>query len=184
MWSHCAKSILSPKTGLVLVDLQNDHASKLNSNTKSILFSNLNNLTDKQFDMFLFSMDWFPKTHVSFYENLQLNVGKMVQCSKDSLSDIEPGDVVTFKSEDDLETNLVIRCKQCVQNTHGAALVNHIRVPEGAYKVYKGTDDMNCSYSAFRDISKLKDTGLVKILSDNEITDVYVAGQISLVKNV
>ena len=176
MWSHCVKSILNPKCALIFLDLQNDYASKLNTDVKLNLFSNLNDLTERPFNNFTCVLDWHPETHSSFYENIDSYKGCLVQYPRQSVDEVTIGDFVTFKVDDN-EYRAKLTLKHCVQNTQGAQIVNHLNLPTDCVRILKGTDPMYCSRSAFRDFGRLPDTGLLKLLQEKEISDVYIAGQ-------
>ncbi|KAL0233087.1 hypothetical protein GEMRC1_011834 [Eukaryota sp. GEM-RC1] len=109
---------------------------------------------EEDFDMIAFTLDWHPPNHVSFasthgkqpFEEIDVPYGKQIMWPD-----------------------------HCVQNTEGSKLHKGIGIPRDAHFVYKGTKIDVDSYSAFFDANR-EDTGLDKLLKDNDIRTVYICG--------
>ncbi|KAL0243360.1 hypothetical protein GEMRC1_005921 [Eukaryota sp. GEM-RC1] len=151
---------------LLVVDFQNDFCqggplaikgthigrnSIINEVNDALSFKFIQKL---DFDMIAFTLDWHPPNHISFasthgkqpFEEIDVPYGKQIMWPD-----------------------------HCVQNTEGSKLHKGIGIPRDAHFVYKGTKiDVN-SYSAFFDANR-EDTGLDKLLKDNDIRTVYICG--------
>lgn len=187
LWVKWIQVILKPKSALIIVDVQNDFI------TGSLSVSNcpaghrgeevvpvINKILDEvSFDLVVYSYDWHPVDHVSFYENVGKRKviakgGLPVNDDDNRLEDVQVFDEVTFEGPP--RTDQKLWPKHCVQRTWGAELHPDLRVHKDSINVFKGTNPIVDSYSAFWDNNKLSETGLGKELKDRGITDVFVCG--------
>ncbi|KAI1282049.1 Nicotinamidase [Halotydeus destructor] len=189
IWPTWLKTILRPISAFVIVDVQNDFIS----GTLSIVncpaghrgeevVPVINNLVKTvPFNLFVYSFDWHPDDHISFYENHKNR--KIVEYDGQELSandvdaiDIKPMDIVTFEGPP--RTVQKLWPKHCVQNSWGAELHPELEIPDRdrCIDVYKGTNSLIDSYSAFFDNGKLSETTLNSQLKSRGITDIYVCG--------
>ena len=175
MWTNCVNSILNPTSALILVDVQNDHYSLIDTDLKLCVVNKLNYLLSASFDHVIYATDSFPESHISFIENLLLYIDKLHQPSRSKAGEIRLGDSVVFKFGSS-ERDVKMVTKKCVQNSHGEALVKDLNIISNSYRIYKGTDPLIPSYSAFWDAQKTNDTGLLKLLREKNVTDVFITG--------
>lgn len=184
MWGQWVVSMLQPKCALVAVDVQNDFISGSLS-LKNIpagqdperVVSVINDLTEQlPFDVVVYTLDWHPKDHISFFENKHCR--PFHSSSKVSVQDARTLDTVIF-SDDCSGSGCVEQTlwpSHCVQNTWGAQLHKDLRLADKALKIYKGSHPDTDSYSAFWDNLKRSETSLHSELRNRGITTVFVCG--------
>lgn len=187
MWVKWIQVILKPKSALIIVDVQNDFISG------SLSVSNcpaghrgeevvpvINKLLQEvPFDLVVYSYDWHPNDHISFFENFRkrkiIGRGGLPISEDNKIEDIAMFDEVTFQGPPRTDQKLWPR--HCVQQSWGAQLhPDLIVVEKKSINVFKGTNPLIDSYSAFWDNNKLSETGLGKELKDRGITDTFVCG--------
>lgn len=186
MWIKWIQFILKPRSALIIVDVQNDFISG------SLAVHNcpaghrgeevvpvINRLIERvPFDLIVYSLDWHPGDHISFYENY--NKRKIIHedgsaLTHEELSQLRPLEVVTFEGPP--LTKQKLWPKHCVENSWGSKLHPDLLVrQENAIQVHKGTNSLIDSYSAFWDNGKLSETSLNRDLMSRGITDVYACG--------
>ena len=179
MWTNCVNSILNPTAALILVDVQNDYYSSIDNDLKLCVINKLNYLMSASFDHVIYATDSFPDSHIAFIENLLLYFDKLLKPGRSRAGEIRAGDNVVFKCGL-VEREVKMVTKTCVQNSHGETLVKDLNIISNSYRIYKGTDPLIPSYSAFWDATKSNDTGLLKLLRDTRVTDVFVTGLLLL----
>ncbi|KAI1282046.1 Nicotinamidase [Halotydeus destructor] len=189
MWPIWLKTVLRPKSALVIVDVQNDFISGSLSIVRcpaghrgEEVVPVINNLIKTvPFDLVVYSYDWHPDDHISFFENCRNR--KMVEYDGQDMTadeleeaDIKVLETVTFAGPPRTVQKLWPR--HCVQNSWGARLHPELIVPESHryIDVFKGTNPVIDSYSAFWDNGKLSETVLNSQLRSRGITDIYVCG--------
>lgn len=76
-WNNWISRCLKPKSALVIVDVQNDFISGSLAIDKCPAGHNghdvipvINQLIQLPFDLIVFTLDWHPENHISFYQNL------------------------------------------------------------------------------------------------------------------
>jgi len=63
----------------------------------------------------------------------------------------------------------------CIQNTRGAAFHPKLKLPKDAILLYKGTDPLKDSYSAFQ-AQELNGTGFAHLLKLLKVNELYICG--------
>ncbi|RWS00591.1 pyrazinamidase/nicotinamidase-like protein [Dinothrombium tinctorium] len=189
MWNNWIAKILWPRSALIVVDVQNDFISGSLSINKcpagqkaEEIVPIINHLIkDVKFHEICFTYDWHPEDHISFLENIRLRKvieknGKPLvnNGTNDPVADVQILDIVTFEGPPKIVQKMWP--KHCVQNSSGAALHSDLKVDSKAIKIYKGTNSLLDSYSAFWDNLKLNATSLDHELKSRNITDVYICG--------
>ncbi|CAF1206878.1 unnamed protein product [Didymodactylos carnosus] len=127
------------------------------------------------FDLVVYSHDWHPSNHISFFNNL--NDRRQYIKPGTKVPD-QPYQVVTYTGPK-VETEQMLWPTHCVQNTGDANL--HASLVQTTLKgeifhVRKGIDPDLDSYSAFYDNQKLYKTELDDILRQRNVTRVFVVG--------
>jgi len=108
------------------------------------------------FDFVVASQDWHPANHGSF---ASAHPGH------------KPGDVITLAGAPQ-----VLWPTHCVQNTPGASFHSGLDVSRIDAVVCKGTDPAIDSYSVFFDNNHGRDTGLMEILAEKGVEEVWFVG--------
>ncbi|XP_050415032.1 nicotinamidase [Patella vulgata] len=179
VWRYWLKQILKPVTALIIVDVQNDFITgslalkccPAQQDGASVI-SPINNLLDTvPFDVVIYSLDWHPENHISFYDNRSLRPFTPLNKEK---SEVDVMDAVEFSGPP--KTEQVLWPRHCVQDTEGSQLHPDLKVVNKGFMVHKGTNPDIDSYSAFWDNGKLSQTELVNILVEHHVTDVYICG--------
>ena len=127
------------------------------------------------FDVLVYSLDWHPANHISFFENLK---GRKRYLLGEHYKKYKMFDIVNY-SGPKYNTQQVLWPAHCIQNTKEARLHQDlINFPEGSNVIYikKGTDPDIDSYSAFADNNKLRKTVLDDELKARHVTHVFVTG--------
>lgn len=121
------------------------------------------------FSLVVYSLDWHPQNHVSFFSNVQ------ERPIKQNIGAVGPFDTVTFMGPPPF--NQTLWPDHCIQNTSDSNLHADLDEVPGSIRIYKGTNPEVDSYSAFFDNYPGNDSsGLDRILAEYEIEVVYVAG--------
>lgn len=184
LWTQWVKVVLHPKWAFIVVDVQNDFI------TGSLSVKNLaenrdpegivpiiNDLVENvQWKLIVYSQDWHPQDHISFYENKDCR--PFHASSKVNAGDAKVFDTVMFAD--------AICCTgcieqtlwpaHCIRDTWGAELHKDLRVHDNALIIRKGISPDVDSYSAFWDNEKRSCTSLDEELKAHEITDVVICG--------
>ena len=173
--------MLLPKSALIVVDVQNDFidGSLLVPDGLKVV-SVINSLLDTvAFDAVVYTMDWHPRNHCSFFENV--NLRKLSEKSPVK-TNFQLFDTVIFEQYPNADQKLWPT--HCVQGSKGAELHPDLKIinPEKDEMkrklIYtkKGHNPDIDSYSAFYDNAKLSETGLDKDLKEIGVTDIYLTG--------
>ncbi len=107
------------------------------------------------FEHVIATKDWHPAKHASFA----------------SVQGKTPGEVIDLNG-----IPQVMWPDHCVQNTHGAEFIAGLDVQRITHIVTKGTHLDVDSYSGFFDNQRFHATGLAEYLSNQGISEVYIAG--------
>ncbi|CAN8004641.1 unnamed protein product, partial [Ixodes hexagonus] len=184
MWGQWVVQMLQPKSAFVVVDVQNDFISGTLS-LKNIpagqdpecIIPVINELTEQlPFDVVVYTFDWHPRDHISFFENKHCRV--FHPSSKVSVQDARTLDTVVFidrRSESGC-IEQTLWPSHCVQDSWGAELHKDLRLADGALKIYKGINPDVDSYSAFWDNARSSETSLHRELRNRGVTTVFVCG--------
>lgn len=176
---HFIQPLTKPVTALLVIDVQYDFING------SLALKNcpakqeacdvipiINNLIDKYpFDVVVYTYDYHPEDHISFFENLKLY--PLSEKNK-PVDDIVYFDTVLFKGPPEMIQKLWP--VHCVQNTKGSELHSELKVAKDSLAIYKGTNSAVDSYSAFFDNSKLTKTCLDEELKQRNVTHVFICG--------
>ncbi|CAF0864300.1 unnamed protein product [Didymodactylos carnosus] len=176
---------------LLIVDVQNDFItgtlSLRNCPSKHCgedVIPTINHLLATiKFDVIVYTQDWHPRTHISFYECINLRKHLIADGSKIDASNAKLYDYIKFA-----DVEQILWPAHCIQNTTGAELhkdlhiidnktpSNHINKNTPVIRLHKGTDPDIDSYSAFWDNQKISKTTLDSQLKKLNVTDIYIAG--------
>ncbi|CAF2712154.1 unnamed protein product [Rotaria sp. Silwood2] len=127
------------------------------------------------FHVIVYSYDWHPRNHISFFENLEL---RRQYLKGDQNRTIHLLDEV-FYTGPKVETKQVLWPSHCIQETEDAALHKNLYVAptnNNVIHIRKGIDPDIDSYSAFADNNQAQKTELDKKLRERNVTRVFVAG--------
>lgn len=146
------------KKALIIVDMQNDFmpGGPLGVAEADTLAPLINASMDSV-DYVITTQDWHPSNHVSFAASHE---GK------------EIGDFVQTEYGDEQ----FLWPAHCVQNTKGADLVDDLDESRLTHRIYKGESVEVDSYSGFFDNNRRKGTGLLELLRDLEVDELFVCG--------
>lgn len=182
VWEKWLTVIVRPITCLLIVDLQNDFISGslslLNCPAKqdgAEVVEPINELLQScNFDVVAYTMDWHPKNHVSFYDNLHKR--EIHPFSPKKADEAQMYDTVIFRGPNDKLMKQKLWPVHCVMNSEGAKLHADLKLPKGAIKILKGRDPNVDSYSAFWDNARISQTPLHEKLQSLGVTDIFVCG--------
>ncbi|KAK0390195.1 hypothetical protein QR680_019422 [Steinernema hermaphroditum] len=168
------------RTAIIVVDFQNDFVSGSLAIGKGGAKQNptealapLNRLltTAPSFDTIIYTLDWHPSNHISFYEHCR-NSDRTLALS-DRQRKLKPFDTVTFETPV-LTQRLYPR--HCVQKSWGAELSANLIIAEDAKYIHKGFEVYVDSYSAFYNNNKTQRSDLEQMLRSENINAVFVCG--------
>ena len=181
-WDCWIKHILRPISALVVVDVQNDFISgslaiksQPAKEDGADLVPIINGLLDTvPFDNIIYSQDWHPTNHISFFDNLNLPGRDFAEDSPIKKEDATLFSNVIFQGPP--RTDQTLWPRHCVQGTEGADFHKDLTMHPLGLIVQKGTNPNIDSYSAFFDNGKLAKTELDEKLKEKGVTDVYTCG--------
>ncbi|CAI4227820.1 unnamed protein product [Auanema sp. JU1783] len=167
------------KIALLVVDFQNDFV------TGSLSIKNgdsgddpidalpsLNTLIQHpNLDSIVYTMDWHPSNHISFYEHARNS--DRVLSPDDKIRKLRPFDIVRFEIPNTVQ---ILYPTHCVQGSWGAQLHPQMIISPNAKYIRKGTDVHIDSYSAFKENDGARRTELDSLLRDDGITAVLACG--------
>nr|XP_003700152.2 PREDICTED: nicotinamidase-like [Megachile rotundata] len=171
--------IFEPVKALLVVDVQNDFIDgslalrRCGCNQDGVdVIEPINRLIRKgHFDNIIYSLDWHPENHISFYENLHLR--DLHSDSKVTKENAKPFSTVIFV-EPYLEQ--ILWPKHCVMNTWGAQLHKDLVIATASEQVRKGQHPDLEAYSVFYDNNSKDSMELQTILRKSGVTHLYVCG--------
>ncbi|XP_076763086.1 nicotinamidase isoform X2 [Xylocopa sonorina] len=174
-----ARVIYKPVSALLIVDVQNDFIDGSLSLREceykqdgTDVVEPINCLVENGcFDKIIYSLDWHPENHISFYENLHLR--ELHPESKVTKENAKLFDKVMFA---DPCVEQILWPKHCVMNSWGAALHKDLIVALDSEQVRKGQNPEIDAYSVFFDNNSKAKTELQNILRKSAVTHVYVCG--------
>jgi len=176
---HWLKSIFSPRRTLLVIDMQNDFISgSLPVTGAEDIIDMVEDLT--KLDIWyqvLYSQDWHPADHISFFSNLGLRQldPTWLSLNHTYVEDIKVFDEVTFKRYPPYKQ--VLWPDHCIQGSEGANFHPSLTRPKKSQVIQKGTNPLVDAYSAFFDNTDIKgsgDTGLRRLVRDS--TEIVVVG--------
>jgi len=176
---HWLKSIFSPRRTLLVIDMQNDFISgSLPVTGAEDIIDMVEDLT--KLDIWyqvLYSQDWHPADHISFFSNLGLRQldPTWLSLNHTHVEDIKVFDEVTFKRYPPYKQ--VLWPDHCIQGSEGANFHPSLTRPKKSQVIQKGTNPLVDAYSAFFDNTDIKgsgDTGLRRLVRDS--TEIVVVG--------
>ncbi|KAM4066779.1 isochorismatase family protein [Hirsutella rhossiliensis] len=122
----------------------------------------INELLALNFTLKVLTRDWHPENHISFATNHQgQNISEIAIANPQNTSQ-------TYTTP--------LWPKHCVQNTAGADFVSGLNINNANACVSKGQNPDTEMFSAFYDKFKVNDTGLLGLLTEARVTDVYAVG--------
>lgn len=181
---------MRPVTALLIIDVQNDFISGSlavkncpSKHNGEEVVPVINQLLDSiDFDVIVYSFDWHPQDHISFYDNLPLRAHLLTEDSI-PLANLTVYSTATFNISGLAQMQQTMWPRHCVQKTVGAQMHPDLRLLEEqndpnrtVIHIYKGTKPDIDSYSAFWDNMKLSETSLHQQLLAKNVTQVFVAG--------
>lgn len=176
---HWLKSIFSPRRTLLVIDMQNDFISgSLPVTGAEDIIDMVEDLTKMDiWYQVLYSQDWHPADHISFYSNLGLRQldPTWLSLNHTHVEDIKMFDEVKFKRYPPYEQ--VLWPDHCIQGSEGANFHPSLTRPKKSQVIQKGTNPLIDAYSAFFDNTDIKgsgDTGLRRLVRDS--TEIVVVG--------
>lgn len=176
---HWLKSIFSPRRTLLVIDMQNDFISgSLPVTGAEDIIDMVEDLT--KLDIWyqvLYSQDWHPADHISFFSNLGLRQldPTWLSLNHTHVEDIKVFDEVKFKRYPPYKQ--VLWPDHCIQGSEGANFHSSLTRPKKSQVIQKGTNPLIDAYSAFFDNTDIKgsgDTGLRRLVRDS--TEIVVVG--------
>ena len=178
MFCNWLRAIIGPVNILLVVDVQNDFIDGFlalrNCKCKQDgleVVEPINRLIKKGFfDKIIYSQDWHPEDHISFYENLHLR--ELHPDSEVRKENAKPFDNVIFAKPYLKQT---LWPKHCLMNTWGSQLHQDLVIAPGSEQVRKGQNPDADAYSVFMGYSNGA-TELEKLLGKPGPIHLYVCG--------
>ncbi|XP_043590491.1 nicotinamidase-like [Bombus pyrosoma] len=173
------RKLSMPKTALVIVDVQNDfidgslslRTCEAKQDGADVVEPINNLLKNGSFSKIIYSLDWHPENHISFYENLHLR--ELCPNSKIKREDAKLLDTVIFA---DPYLEQILWPKHCVMNTWGAELHKDLVIVPGSIQIRKGQNPDMEAYSVFFDNNFKGSMELHAILKKEGVDYVFVCG--------
>jgi nicotinamidase-related amidase len=178
------QSASRPVSALLIIDVQNDfiNGSLALRNGEEVVPVINHLLNSSDFDVVVYSYDWHPFNHISFYDNLPLRSNLLTNDSI-PLNNLRTYSTATFSINGIPRMEQILWPRHCVQNTTGAQLHSDLKIIDEndnpnttIVHLYKGTKPNIDSYSAFWDNFKLSETKLNQQFKDKNVTQVFVVG--------
>uniref|UniRef100_A0A0N4ZCL0 nicotinamidase n=1 Tax=Parastrongyloides trichosuri TaxID=131310 RepID=A0A0N4ZCL0_PARTI len=168
------------KSALIVVDFQNDFVcgslaiknGKANQDPMDALPTLNRMIVDFPFDRIVYTQDWHPSNHISFYEHCRNNDRELRK--EDKGRKLRPFDAVKFNKPS--KFSQVLYPTHCVQNSWGAEISPHIHLAKNAKYIRKGTNIYIDSYSAFADNAGNGKSELEELLRNEDIDVLFVCG--------
>lgn len=171
--------ILEPVDALLIIDIQNDfidgslalRACEAKQDGIDVVEPINYLLKNGLFDKIIYSLDWHPENHISFYENLHLR--ELHPDSKVTKDNAKLFDTVVFA---DPHSEQILWPKHCVMNTWGSQLHKDLLITPNSVQVRKGQNSNVDAYSVFSDNNYKETMELQKILNELGATRIFVCG--------
>lgn len=170
------RHVFSPRRTLLVIDMQNDFitGSLAVKDAEEIIAPITELVNNEVWNQVIYSQDWHPKDHISFFSNLNLRPLDS-SWKAEHPGQISVFDEVVFKRYPPYSQ--VLWPDHCVQGTEGAEFHPNITTPKKTKVIQKGTNPMIDSYSAFFDNTGLPgsgSTGLKDLVAGS--TEIVVVG--------
>lgn len=173
------KKTLNPVNVLLIIDIQNDFIDGAlalgkaeNGQDAAEVIESINRLLKSgRWDKVIYTLDWHPDDHISFFENLEMR--ELRPESKITKKSAKVFDTVVFEKP---HVTQKLWPKHCVMNTWGAELHKDLLVVPSSERVYKGQHPDKETYSAFREKDTDDSSELEKILLALGATHIYACG--------
>jgi len=170
------RHIFSPRRTLLIIDMQNDFitGSLKVTDAEEIIAPIADLIKEDVWNQVIYSQDWHPKDHISFFSNVELRPLDSTWLSE------HPGKVsmfeeVVFKRYPPYRQ--VLWPDHCIQGSQGAEFHPNITTPKKTKIIQKGTNPMIDAYSVFFDNTGIKgsgSTGLKEMVRGS--TEIVVVG--------
>ncbi|GAB1866189.1 nicotinamidase [Camponotus japonicus] len=175
-WIHAT---VYPVNVLLVVDVQNDFIDGTLALRKcgygqdgAEVVEPINRLLkDGHWNKVIYSQDWHPEDHISFFDNLAMR--ELHPESKITKKMAKPFDTIVFLQP---YITQILWPRHCVMNTWGSDLHKDLLIVPSSELVRKGWHSDKDSYSAFGEKDTDGTSELVKILSNIRCTHLYVCG--------
>ncbi|KAI6176348.1 Isochorismatase-like domain and EF-hand domain and EF-hand domain pair-containing protein [Aphelenchoides bicaudatus] len=174
------QTINGMRTALIVVDFQNDFVDgslaikrgrAQQDPMESLQILNQLLTHHREFNSIVYTLDWHPSNHISFYEHCR-NKDRVLQ-KTDKTRKLKPFDVVTFE---DPKCRQVLYPSHCVEGSWGSELHAELTQVEGAKFVRKGTEVCVDAYSGFADNNGKIKSELENLLRSEGINTVFICG--------
>ncbi|CEF59614.1 Isochorismatase-like domain and EF-hand domain and EF-hand domain pair-containing protein [Strongyloides ratti] len=168
------------KSALIIVDFQNDFVcgslaiknGKANQDPMDALPTINKMITTFPFKQIVYTQDWHPSNHISFYEHCRNSDRELRK--EDKVRKLKPFDTVKFNKPSKICQ--VLYPSHCVQNSWGAEISPHIKISKKGKIIKKGTNVYIDSYSAFGTCSENGKSELEDYLRSEDIDVIFVCG--------
>ena len=179
------KNIKEPRAvnALIVVDVQNCFITGNLALSNSPAHQNgaevvpiINNLIQMiPFDVIVYTYDWHPSDHISFFENLNSR-RKFLEGDQNRTINISTEVIYTGPK---YRTSQVLWPSHCIAGTNDAELhkdLHIVKSNDSVVHLRKGRDSDIDSYSAFSDNNHVRETELHNKLKERNVTRIFVAG--------
>nr|XP_012229939.1 PREDICTED: nicotinamidase-like [Linepithema humile] len=174
-----AVATLNPVNILLVVDVQNDFIDGTLALRKcgyeqdaAEVIEPINRLLkDGRWDKVMYTQDWHPENHISFFENLAAR--NLHSESKVTKKTAQLFDAVVFSQP---YVTQILWPKHCVMDSWGAEFHKDLLVLPSAHRLYKGRNPDKDSYSVFAEKDADGTSELEKILSTMNAVNLFICG--------
>ncbi|CAB3406753.1 unnamed protein product [Caenorhabditis bovis] len=168
------------RVALIVVDFQNDFITGSLSIKEGDAehepldaLPHVNNLlTNLKWNMIVYTQDWHPSNHISFFEHARNPDRELAP--EDRSRKLRPFDIVRFVKP--VSTIQVLYPSHCIQGGWGSQLHAQLARVDGAQYIKKGYDVYVDAYSAFTDNCGIKHSELEMTLRKNDINAIIACG--------
>ena len=167
-------------SALIVVDVQNDWvngslAVHCAADQSASFLPVINSMHD-HFDHVIFSQDWHPREHCSFYRNVLSGKTKLHSSSPIAKAQVKLYDTVRLHVTRKEWAEQIMWPAHCIKIERGSSLHADLWVSPEDHIIKKGENANIEEYSAFGNLKRQHKTKLFKLLKNLQVTDVYVCG--------
>ncbi|XP_014472036.1 PREDICTED: nicotinamidase-like [Dinoponera quadriceps] len=177
------RATVNPVNVLIVVDMQNDFIDGTLA-TRNCGYGQdavdvvkpINQLLKQgRWDKVIYTLDWHPEDHISFFENLAMR--ELHSDSKVTKKTAKVFDTVVFSQP---HVTQKLWPKHCVKDTWGAELYKNLLIVPSSVQIRKGQHPDIEEYTIFGNINSTggNKSEITKILSEIGATHLYVCGLI------